>query len=284
MDDQQTAVNPDAHEAPRVHRAVAIGEFSYVLEKAGDATVSVVRRERIYGPTDHSAASFSDLVINGDLDGIPLPAGVIAIFGGANSGKSPLAAYVANKTGGKMVKYGEPLPGYHRDVSHAVHAILSAEERVIVLDSTKNLVGRIDGGLMASGVSREFFAMLSDWSSYFAELGQTVVVVVNATVKEANLVQMIVEGLYSNTTGIIHSADGSLTWAMRAGSGKQRSEGTSKIVWAGDGQIARLQQFGAKPTAARESARVVPDADAGVTDITSAYNRAMARLVRRGHK
>lgn len=282
MDNNDVSQNPDAREAERVHRALAIGEVSYVLTKKDDPTVTVVKKDRIYGSTDHSAASYGELLTNGNLDGIPVPAGVVSIFGGANSGKSPLASYIANKLGGKMVRYGEPLPGYFRDVSQAVHAILSADEQVVVLDSTKNLVGRIDGGLMASGVSREFFAMLSDWSSYFAELGQTVIVVVNATVKDASLVQMVVEGLYSNTTGIIHAADSTLTWAMRAGSGKQRSEGTSKIIWAGDGKIQRLQMFGTpKNGAIRESARVIPDADSGVTDVTSAFNRAMSRLVRR---
>lgn len=250
---EDTSVTPDAdvlEAAAEVRKSVAVGNISYSLMTNGE--MAVTERRRIYGPTSYTpkgnSAAERLLPVTATIDGIPLPVGVVVIFGGTNSAKSPLASYIAREAKGELFRYGEPLPGYSRDLGALLKQVFMSENRLVVIDSVKNLVGRIDGGLMSSGLSREFFAMMSDWSSYFSELGQTVVVVVNANVdpRHPELVSIVTEGLWSNTNGVIHSDGGVLKWAMRTGDAMPRLEGQAKIAWSpnrNDG-VARLAQFG----------------------------------------
>lgn len=265
-----------------IFRSLAVGEHSYTM-RSPESPVTYVRNRRIYGDTQQPDDLAGALVDNAVLNDIPLPTGVIALFGGANSSKSPLAHYICAKADGKLIRYGEPLPGYHRDFRLAVNEMFTTDKKVIVLDSVKNLIGRIEGGLMTTGISREFFAMLSDWSSYFAELGKTLVVIINATTKDENVLDMVVEGLFSNTTGVLYSRKGSIEWKMRAGSGKQRREGEHTIIWQGDGVISRLQVLSTnitKPRGPVPSRQVIPTSDVGATEIVSPLARGLSRVAR----
>lgn len=250
QDETELGNDADVIETATVKKSVAVGNISYSM--MSDGNMVVVERRRLYGPTSFESKgdSIADrtLKVTTTIDGIPLPVGVVVIFGGTNSAKSPLASYLVKQGKGKLLRYGEPLPGYSRDLTVLLQRVFAAEESLIAIDSMKNLVGRIDGGLMKTGLSREFFAMMSDWSSYFSELGQTILVIVNANVdpRQPELVNTVIEGLWSNTNGVIHSEGGILKWTMRVGDAMPRIEGQAKIAWSTNRHegIARLAQFG----------------------------------------
>lgn len=299
QDEADISADADVIEEPTVQKSVAVGNISYSMMSNTNSALSmlVVEKRRIYGPTDYKAKSDSvadrTLAVTTTVDGIPLPVGVVVIFGGTNSAKSPLASYLVKRGQGKLLRYGEPLPGYSRDLKELIYRVFTAEERLIAIDSMKNLVGRIDGGLMKTGLSREFFAMMSDWSSYFSELGQTILVIVNANVdpRQPELVNTVIEGLWSNTNGVIHSEGGVLKWTMRVGDAMPRAEGQAKIVWSSNRHegIVRLAQFGeARQVGGFQSRQegnakdVTPIGEnESPIDTVSSLNRGVARIINR---
>lgn len=166
------------------------------------------------------------------VDGIPIMAGVTVVVGGTDVGKTPLAMYIQQQTDADHIRYGEPLAGFSRSLDVVARGLLLNKQPVVVVDSFKNLVGRVPGGLMASGLSREFFVWLSDLSSFMAERGVAVVAVVNIASTSPAVVAEATAALKTHVVSVWTSNDnGTVDWSCRTGEGLPRLEGTKKIMW-----------------------------------------------------
>lgn len=197
-----------------------------------------------------SAKIANDLVTVATIDGIPFPSGGCVVLGPANVGKSPLLKYIQShvKTS-ELIRFGEPLPGYLVNDADLAAAMLFSPSDMLLIDSFKNLAGRLSGGLFGTGLSREVFYQLQDWSSYFATMGRCFVTPLNISTENVDAVHMTVEALKSNCTMVITlSEDGSFTWLARTGENQPRSLGTGSIEWfpKGQGGIKRLKVIGEK--------------------------------------
>lgn len=267
---------------PKMVRSMAFGKVSIFIDDQGQVGM---KSGMVYDDVVIPPEAVGVLEDSAVVDGIPFPKGVCVIFGGADTAKTPLLHYVLKRTGGDHIRYGEPLPGYFRSEQAAAAAIMTSDNSIIGLDSLKNLVGRLSGGLMDAGVSRELFPMLSDWSSYFAEHGQTLVTIVNASSSAQRVEDMMVEALKSNVTMIIHAKpDGRLDWVARRGSGLRRRTGQHRIEWAGDGEISRLTGSESRITGRATHHNVAPSVDVGVTGFDSGLQRAVARALANANK
>lgn len=263
-----------ADDRPQV--SVALGNMSYGL--MADGSVVELAGKRVYA---HPAGfeTQNELQVVAVVDGIPIVSGVNVIFGGADASKSPVLRYIADKTQAAMIRFGEPLPGYTRETGELARQLLSATTNVICVDSVKNLIGRLAGNAMTSGISREVFAMLSDWSSFFAERGQAVVTIINVSTGDEKALAMTIEALRSNTNATWCSrTDGTIEWQHRTGEGRKRNSGEATVVWQGDGVVKTLRAVGAAPT--REQNRALPTVTAGSIDTSSSLHRALARVIR----
>lgn len=264
-------------------RSMAFGKTS--VQIASDGTISWCTG-MIYDDVPAESIVVGVLEDSAVVDGMPFPKGVCTIFGGADTAKTPLLHYLMRRTGGTHVRYGEPLPGYYRSEQLAAAAIMNAPGTIIGLDSLKNLVGRLSGGLMEAGVSRELFPMLSDWSSYFAERGQTLITIINASSSSDRVESMMVEALKSNVTMLIHAKpDGRLEWLARRGSGMKRRTGVHRIEWEGDGKIRALINNSESSREPASSLRnVPPSVDVGVTSFQTAMSHIVARSLANSRK
>lgn len=259
--------------------AIALGNVSYGLMANG--SVIEMPGKRVYAHPEGFEIQ-KELKLVAVVDGIPLVAGVNVIFGGADASKSPVLRHIAAHTPSTMIRFGEPLPGYVRETDALAKALLSSTTPVICLDSIKNLVGRLAGNAMTSGVSREVFAMLSDWSSFFAERGQAVVTIINVSTDDEKALNMTVEALRTNTNATWRSArNGMIEWQHRTGEGRIRNSGTVQIVWQGDGVVRALRAIGASPEDKRATRKATPvTTTVGSLDTTSTLHRALARVIR----
>lgn len=176
------------------------------------------------------------------IDGIPIVEGTNIIFGDADTGKSALLKYIAQKAGSKPIRAGEPYPGYLRSTSELAAAMLNSEDSVLCVDSFKNVVIRLPGNATIGGLSKEFYATLSDLSSYFAERGQALVTVVNVGSSREDVIAESLQNIRSSATGFWHMhADGSVEWLIRVAEGQKRRAGRATIKWKGDGVIEKLE-------------------------------------------
>lgn len=272
----------------------AIGNDSYRFYD--DGRTEFLRGRRVYTmPSAVSTrAELEDTVV---VSGIPIPAGMTVIFGGADEGKSPLLRFISREAA-KLVPttsicFGEPFPGYLRDTESLARAIVSAVAqgdmpRMITVDSFKNIVGRIGGNATKGGMSRELFPWFSDMSSFLAEAGVSMVTVLNISSAQRAVIDEAVEGLNSNCTATWQLESGRIEWQARVGEGKRRRSGSAVITWGGDGLIDRLHhlhngrddQIGWAPVTGVNdemgSENVIRVGDIDPTDM----HRAVSRLVR----
>lgn len=269
-------VELETGEAPHAG-IMAFGTTSYVLH--ADGTVETIR-DRVWShgsrETSFTIGLLGDIAT---LDGIPIVKGVNAIYGKANTGKTPVLNYVRRALKGADIKAGEPYPGYLRSTADLAGAMLGATESVICVDSLKNVTGRLSGNATSGGLSKEFFATLSDMSSFFAERGQAVFIVVNVSSQREDVINESIQALESNTVALWHmTEDGRIEWLVRSDVGKKRRTGVNTVSWEGDGVVKSLGS-GAKVVDLDPLGRSHwVDGDIPVVD--TALNRSLARVLR----
>lgn len=287
-----------AVESPTPNRgelgAFAIGNDSYRFYDDGHAEFLRGRRVYTMPPSVTPRPDLEDVTA---VCGIPIPAGMTVIFGGADEGKSPLLRFISREAAKSVpttnIRFGEPFPGYIRDTESLARAIVTAVAqgdmpRVITVDSFKNIVGRIGGNATKGGMSRELFPWFSDMSSYLAEAGVSMVTVLNISSAQRAVIDEAIEGLNSNCTATWQLESGRIEWQARVGEGKRRRNGSAIITWGGDGLIDRLHhlqsgrddQIGWGPvTGANDAMGSEHTIRVGEIDPTD-MNRAVSRLVR----
>lgn len=260
---------------------MALGTTSYRLED--DGTVSTIHGESIWNHGNRATHfTHGRLAEVARVDGIPIFTGFTAIFGPADTAKTPILEYVSRMAGAEMIPYGEPLPGYIREVPKLVRRMLGTRNPVICIDSLKNVTGRVKGGTQAGGLSREFFTNLSDLSSFFAERGQAVIAVINVSSAKDEVVEEALASLRSNGGSVwVAQAGSRVEWVSRIQAGHRRIEGSCSIQWAGDGEIGKLAGDGVQYAASRlgEGASVSTVTE-GDIETRNPLTRAMSRVVR----
>lgn len=195
----------------------------------------------------HGVETCDDLreVIN--VDGLMLPSGSGVYMGPANVGKSPVLKYIIDKAGlaGRLIRFGEPLPGYitDEDVAASVlaKALLDPEVKIIAIDSIKDLLATMGGGLMARGIPRPVFRLLSQWGTLASTLGKLILVPLNISTDDPNAVQEVSAAVLSNTTtALIAQADRTVTFTSRTGEGKIRREGRFTVQYGDKTGVEKL--------------------------------------------
>lgn len=287
-----------AVEAPAPSRdvvgAFAVGNDSYRVY--GDGSAEFLRGRRVYTmPT--SVTPRTDLTVVAHVCGIPIPAGLTIIFGGADEGKTPVLRFVGRAAAELVptvdIRYGEPLPGYLRDTESLARAIIGAVAggdgpRLITVDSFKNIVGRLGGNATKGGLSRELFPWFSDVSSYLAEAGVAMVTVLNVSSAQKAVIDEVIEGLTSNCTSTWRMEGGQIEWQARVGEGRRRNTGSAVVTWGGDGIVDRLHPTGGDyasqhdvwaPVTGERSHRDLNVIRVGEID-PSEVNRSVARIMR----
>lgn len=172
--------------------------------------------------------------------GVYLPAGSAIVMGVASVGKTPVLKWVvkacndANPGSATLFRYGEPLPGYITNEVDAARklmvALLNPDIKVIAIDSIKDLVASMGGGLMARGVPRLVFKMISQWGTVAASLGKTIIVPLNISTDDQNAMDEVSSAVSSNaTTAILYDRDGKYAVSARTGEGKLRANSTWKL-------------------------------------------------------
>lgn len=180
------------------------------------------------------------VTMNPQEHGVFLPAGSAIVMGVASVGKTPVLKWVVktcneNAPGSAtLFRYGEPLPGYITNEVDAARkllvALLDPKIKVIAIDSIKDLVASMGGGLMARGVPRLVFKMISQWGTVAATLGKTIIVPLNISTDDQNAMDEVSSAVSSNaTTAILFDRDGKYAVSARTGEGKLRSNSTWKL-------------------------------------------------------
>lgn len=175
-----------------------------------------------------------------ETHGVFLPAGSAIVMGVASVGKTPVLKWVvkacndANPGSATLFRYGEPLPGYITNEVDAARklmvALLNPAIKVIAIDSIKDLVASMGGGLMARGVPRLVFKMISQWGTVAATLGKTIIVPLNISTDDQNAMDEVSSAVSSNaTTAILYDRDGKYAVSARTGEGKLRANSTWKL-------------------------------------------------------
>lgn len=180
--------------------------------------------------------------------GINMPAGVGVVLGPADTRKTPLikslgeACEKQNGVGSFVfIRYGEPLAGYFTrevDVADAMmKAILDPKVMLIGIDSIKDILADIGGGLMARGVPRKVFKMLSQWGAVAASLGKLIIVPLNISTDDANALAEVESAVHSNTTValVAQSTAGVFNVSSRTGEGKMRERTSITIDFNDEG-------------------------------------------------
>lgn len=163
------------------------------------------------------------------------PAGFNAVLGPANAGKTPLCHAIAGYAGREyaFVAYGEPLSGYGTSWGSIAGALCQAiaEHDAVVLDSLKDLLTVAKGGAMKSGLSRGVFPIFTQLAVVAADAGCSLFVPINPSTQDEDVVDMLVEAIGSNATGIIAQSDADTsawTYIFRTGEGLPRRSGQIK--------------------------------------------------------
>lgn len=197
------------------------------------------------------------------VHGVFLPAGSAIVMGVASVGKTPVLKWVVkacndvNPGSATLFRYGEPLPGYITNEVDAARklmvALLNPAIKVIAIDSIKDLVASMGGGLMARGVPRLVFKMISQWGTVAASLGKTIIVPLNISTDDQNAMDEVSSAVSSNaTTAILYDRDGKYAVSARTGEGRLRANATWKLQFK-DGKPVVTSTDTVQPVDIRES-------------------------------
>lgn len=237
-------------------RVFVAGSFHYFLTADHEGVKRLDRRQRdfVYGVR----APANPYQIVGTVDGFEVPHGGLTIFGGSDSAKSPLVAYFTETLNGEIFEMGEPTGGSSWSEISVIDDILRCENSVIGIDSVKNFIARLGGNAMSSGISREAYNSLSEWSSAFAEKDRTIITSLNiSTDKESTVTETTEAVRSSGMCYLLSTGANEYIFETRCGRRMPRASGRVRIEWAGPGVIKKLHVTynGFKPS---EIANVLP--------------------------
>lgn len=198
---------------------VAFGSAIGIFEDSGTITIANKSDGESWLTTDPASieamANRTGVVVNTDPEIIPivgkignfdLPSGCGVVMGGADVGKTPVLRAVAKHFGDQAVfiRYGEPLPGYMTRESEAAEALLSAlldpKIKVICVDSVKDLLSSMGGALMARGIPRTLFKMISQWGTIASSLGKLILIPLNISTDSEDAILEVEAAVNSNAT------------------------------------------------------------------------------------
>lgn len=169
-----------------------------------------------------------------ELGGLPLVKGLVAIVGGHGSGKTPFlrdTLYPAiEEERAEYLTFGEPWYNYGTRgsrLAERVMAQLAHGNRVVLIDSLKNVMDRTSGPLAKEGINRPFFSMLSDWSATAMKMNSTIIVVVNLLSDTPAVLAENLNRLNSSTNMVIHAqGNGQFSYKVRDHDASSRISGT----------------------------------------------------------
>lgn len=225
-------------ESKRIRVFVA-GAYTFFLTKDSSGVERLDRKQRelVYG----ERVPANPYRVVGVVDGFEVPHGGLTIFGGSDSAKSPLVAYFTEKLGGEIFEMGEPTGGSSWSELPIVDDILRCEKVAVGVDSVKNFIARLGGNAMSSGISREAYNALSEWSSAFAEKDRTIITSLNiSTDKESTVTETTEAVRSSGMCYLLAIANNEYIFETRCGRRMPRASGRLKIEWEGPGVIRRL--------------------------------------------
>lgn len=165
-----------------------------------------------------------------EVGGARYGAGLMIVAGKGDTGKTPLihalGAHLTDDNGYGCIRFGEPLSGYTTDFDELVmdvaHGLLS--ERVLVIDSLKDVIGNAGGNATSSGIARGAWQLLSDLGALAASRGSLVIAALNPTSNDPKIVELVEEAVRSNSTSLVvpSAVAGSWTVVSRTGEGLRR--------------------------------------------------------------
>lgn len=224
---------------------------------------------------------------NGNLS---IPVGVGVVMGPANVGKTPVLKWLVSESNkndpgsAKLIRFGEPLPGYITRETEAVSLLLGhlldVNVKVIAIDSIKDLLGTMGGSLMARGIPREMFVMLSQWGSVAASLGKLIIVPLNISTDNSDALAEVESGVLSNATfaAVATQASGSgfkFDVTARIGEGKRRTTSVLSLSFDSDG-VPRITNGGSTK---QNHTAVAGDSTTQITLSRYALGRALTRVL-----
>nr|QYF49720.1 MAG: hypothetical protein 3 [Henan cystovirus 2] len=164
-------------------------------------------------------------------------AGMTVVTGGGNTGKTPflhaLAAELGGEEGYQVIRFGEPLSGYTSDIGAFLSELSLAllHDKVIVIDSLKDVINSSTGAAAVGGLSRAAFSFLSDIGSLAATRGCVVLTAMNPSSRTDRVSDEVTEAVISNATTVItpktDSGDGHVVWELTTRTG----EGLERLKW-----------------------------------------------------
>lgn len=220
-------------------------KLPYSSITASDASRAYLRGLGLEVATDPTDL---ETVLDRNTHGVYVPAGVCVVMGKASVGKTPVLKWAVRRcnglsTGsGKLLRYGEPFPGYMTSEVEAASALLDAlldpAVKLIAVDSIKDLLASMDGAAMARGVPRTAFRMISQWGSVAAALGKVIMTPLNISTDNEDALAEVGAAVLSNSTcSVIASDNGKFDVQARTGEGKQRDEATWQLSFTDDGPV-----------------------------------------------
>lgn len=169
-----------------------------------------------------------------DLNDLPLVKGLNVIVGGHGAGKTPFmrdTIYPAvEHEKSDYFMFGEPWIGYETLGSRLCANVLQsliAGNKVILIDSLKNVMDRTGGPLAKEGINRPFFSMLSDWSAIAMQRNCAIVVVFNLLADSAAVLAETLNRLNSSTNMVILAeGSGNFSYKVRDHDNSERISGS----------------------------------------------------------
>lgn len=222
----------------------ATGDFKVRSKPRDDDGSSFIVMDRVERLHALGLAVNLDPSVIGDAfnsEGFRLCSGCGVVTGPANVGKSPILKWIINRANklqpgsAKLVRFGEPLPGYITLEAEAglliAKHLMDPAVKIIAIDSIKDLLVTMSyGGTMARGVPRAVFRLLSQWGAIAASLGKLIVVPLNISTDDANALAEVNSAVLSNSTlSIIWKNGANFTVTERTGESKQRRESTWQV-------------------------------------------------------
>lgn len=220
----------------KLEHQISLGNVAYSKYVGQDPVItngsySYIDDSSFEGPIDYSRLKTIPI---GDYD---WPCGSTIVFGPEATGKSPFIQEfieLARKGGtpSTLIRFGEPLPGYLTDPADLAEALGTAlfvdNVKVIAIDSIKDILSTMNGQLMARGVPRGLFTVLSQWATVAASLGAVIIAPVNISTDNAEAIDEVQSASKSNTTAAVLAEGGTnslrFTGLLRSGEAQQRKK------------------------------------------------------------